>query len=134
MPGWTPPTKPPGCGACPIVSAPGELRPHIALYLLTDESIAAETEDQAGVYDRTFYRLNDVTDLHSTVLAGIRNRFATPFFEALRAYAAEPRCRQRRHRRQPPSRGWRHTADASVWRCASTHLEQRASFTLLRNR
>ncbi|GFG76146.1 aminotransferase class I/II-fold pyridoxal phosphate-dependent enzyme [Mycobacterium botniense] len=67
-----------------------ELRPHIDLYLLTDESIAAETEDEPDVYDRTFYRLNDVTDLHSTVLAGIRNRFATPFFDALRAYAAAP--------------------------------------------
>lgn len=67
-----------------------ELRPTIDLYLLTDESIAAETEDEPDVYDRTFYRLNDVTDLHSTVLAGIRNRFATPFFDALRAYAARP--------------------------------------------
>ncbi len=67
-----------------------ELRPHIDLYLLTDESIAAETEDVIDVYDRTFYRLNDVTDLHSTVLAGLRNRFATPFFDALRAYAAAP--------------------------------------------
>ena len=67
-----------------------ELRPHIDLYLLTDESIAAETEDEFDVYDRTFYRLNDVTDLHSTVLAGIRNRFDTPFFDALRAYAAAP--------------------------------------------
>ncbi len=67
-----------------------ELRPHIDLYLLTDESIAAETEDEPDVYDRTFYRLNDVTDLHSTVVAGLRNRFATPFFDALRAYAAAP--------------------------------------------
>jgi arginine decarboxylase len=67
-----------------------ELRPHIDLYLLTDESIAAGNDDQPDVYDRTFYRLNDVTDLHSTVLAGLRNRFATPFFDALRAYAAAP--------------------------------------------
>jgi arginine decarboxylase len=67
-----------------------ELRPHIDLYLLTDESIAAETDDEPDVYDRTFYRLNDVTDLNSTVLAGLRNRFATPFFDALRAYAAAP--------------------------------------------
>jgi arginine decarboxylase len=67
-----------------------ELRPHIDLYLLTDESIAQETDDEPDVYDRTFYRLNDVTDLHSTVLAGLRNRFATPFFDALRAYASAP--------------------------------------------
>jgi arginine decarboxylase len=67
-----------------------ELRPRIDLYLLTDESIAAETEHEPDVYDRTFYRLNDVTDLYSTVLAGIRNRYTTPFFDALRAYAARP--------------------------------------------
>ncbi|MGO9223472.1 MAG: aminotransferase class I/II-fold pyridoxal phosphate-dependent enzyme [Mycobacterium sp.] len=67
-----------------------ELRPHIDLYLLTDESIAAGDDTEPDVYDRTFYRLNDVTDLHSTVLAGLRNRFATPFFDALRAYAAAP--------------------------------------------
>src|SRR6516225_2738260 len=36
------------------------------------------------------YRLNDVTDLHSTVIAGLRNRFSTPFFDALRAYASAP--------------------------------------------
>ncbi|HEX5255241.1 MAG TPA: aminotransferase class I/II-fold pyridoxal phosphate-dependent enzyme [Mycobacterium sp.] len=67
-----------------------ELRPHIDLYLLTDESIAAGDDIEPDVYDRTFYRLNDVTDLHSTVLAGLRNRYATPFFDALRAYAAAP--------------------------------------------
>ncbi|OBG76134.1 amino acid decarboxylase, partial [Mycobacterium sp. E3298] len=67
-----------------------ELRPHIDLYLLTDESIAAGDDTEPDVYDRTFYRLNDVTDLYSTVLAGLRNRFSTPFFDALRAYAAAP--------------------------------------------
>jgi hypothetical protein len=52
-----------------------ELRPHIDLYLLTDESIAACDDTEPDVYDRTFYRLNDVTDLYSTVLAGLRNRY-----------------------------------------------------------
>jgi arginine decarboxylase len=67
-----------------------ELRPHIDLYLLTDESIAALTDDAPDIYDRTFYRLNDATDLYSTLLAGIRTRFATPYFDALRAYATAP--------------------------------------------
>lgn len=67
-----------------------ELRPHIDLYLLTDESIAALTEEWPDIYDRTFYRLNDATDLYSTVISGIRTRFATPFFDALRIYAAAP--------------------------------------------
>ena len=67
-----------------------ELRPHIDLYLLTDESIAASTDEGPDIYDRTFYRLNDATDLHSTVLAGMRTRFATPFFDALRSFASSP--------------------------------------------
>ncbi|NMO02338.1 aminotransferase class I/II-fold pyridoxal phosphate-dependent enzyme [Gordonia sp. TBRC 11910] len=67
-----------------------ELRPHIDMYLLTDESVAAVADRDGDLYDRTFYRLNDATDLYSTVLHGIRSRFATPFFDALRAYAAEP--------------------------------------------
>ncbi len=67
-----------------------ELRPHVDLYLLTDESVAAGGEQDPDVYDRTFYRLNDATDLHSTVLAGYRDRWTTPFFDALRNYAASP--------------------------------------------
>ncbi len=66
-----------------------ELRPHIDRYLLTDESIAAAI-DEPDIYDRTFYRLNDATDLYSTLLAGMRTRFATPFFDALRSFAAAP--------------------------------------------
>lgn len=67
-----------------------ELRPRIDLYLLTDESIVAGGEEAPGVYDRTFYRLNDVTDLHSTVIAGIRSRYTTPYFDAVRAFAESP--------------------------------------------
>ena len=65
-----------------------ELRPHIDLYLVTDESIAARGhDDDVDTYDRTFYRLNDATDLHSTLIAGMRTRYEAPFFDALRAYA-----------------------------------------------
>jgi arginine decarboxylase len=48
-----------------------ELRPHIDLYLLTDESIAAETEDRPDVYDRTFYRLTECA-CASNDRAGVR--------------------------------------------------------------
>ncbi|HEY5855448.1 MAG TPA: aminotransferase class I/II-fold pyridoxal phosphate-dependent enzyme [Aldersonia sp.] len=87
-------------GTAPSAEAPGaadpwiecaesirELRPHIDLYLVTDESIAARGHDESDAYDRTFYRLNDATDLHSTLMAGMRTRFEAPFFDALRAYA-----------------------------------------------
>lgn len=68
-----------------------ELRPRVDRYLLTDETVDAATESApSDLYDRTFYRLNDATDLHSTILAGIKSRYTTPFFDALRAYAASP--------------------------------------------
>ncbi|WP_217997072.1 aminotransferase class I/II-fold pyridoxal phosphate-dependent enzyme [Kineosphaera limosa] len=67
-----------------------ELRPRIDLYLLTDESFVVSDQEATDLYDRTFYRLNDVTDLNSTVLAGILERYRAPFFDALRAYAKSP--------------------------------------------
>ena len=67
-----------------------ELRPHIDLYCLHAESIAAGGTGTPEAYNRAFYRLNDVTDLHSAILTGIDNRYETPFFDALRAYADAP--------------------------------------------
>jgi len=64
-----------------------EMRPHIDLYSLHGESIAAGGTGTPRAYDRTFYRLNDPTDLHSTIVAGLRRRYQAPFFDALRAYA-----------------------------------------------
>ncbi len=62
-----------------------------------------------GVCNRTF-RLNDVTDLHSTVLAGLQSRYATPF---------SMRCGPMRRRRSLihtlPSRG------ASIFNSKSLH-------------
>jgi arginine decarboxylase len=67
-----------------------ELRPHIDLYCLHAESIAAGGTGTPEAYNRTFYRLNDATDLHSAILTGIKNRYETPFFDALRTYADAP--------------------------------------------
>ncbi|MGK5682339.1 aminotransferase class I/II-fold pyridoxal phosphate-dependent enzyme [Actinoplanes sp. URMC 104] len=64
-----------------------EMRPHIDLYSLHGESIAAGGTGTPRAYNRTFYRLNDPTDLHSTIIAGLRRRYRAPFFDALRAYA-----------------------------------------------
>jgi arginine decarboxylase len=42
------------------------------------------------LFNRTFYRLNEEAEVHATVLAGVRRRYDTPFFDALRRYAAAP--------------------------------------------
>ena len=67
-----------------------ELRPQIDLYLLTDESIAAGAEEDAGRLRPHVLPAQRRHRSARTVLAGIRTRFATPFFDALRAYRASP--------------------------------------------
>ena len=67
-----------------------QMRPHIDLYSLHGESIAAGGHGTPRAYNRTFYRLNDPTDLHSTIVAGLRRRYRAPFFDALREYADAP--------------------------------------------
>jgi len=66
------------------------LRPHLDLYLLTDESVASRDPRTHELFNRTFYRLNEEAEVHATVLAGVRRRYETPFFDALRRYAAAP--------------------------------------------
>lgn len=67
-----------------------KLRPHLDLYLLTDESVAGRDPRTEQIFSRTFYRLNEEAELHATVLAGVRRRHETPYFDALRRYASAP--------------------------------------------
>jgi arginine decarboxylase len=66
------------------------LRPELDLYLLTNESLAAEDEPSAQLFTRVFYRFEAPHELHVTVLDGVRARASAPFFDALRAYADRP--------------------------------------------
>jgi len=67
-----------------------ELRPELDLFLVTDAAI----EDVAGRlgrhFRRVFYRLDNYLELHLSILKGIRSRYETPFFDALRKYAQRP--------------------------------------------
>lgn len=67
-----------------------ELRPELDLFLVTDSTI----EDVAGMlgrnFRRVFYRLDNYLELHLSILKGIRSRYETPFFDALRRYARKP--------------------------------------------
>ena len=66
------------------------LRPELDLYLLTNESLAAEDEPAAELFSRVFYRFEAPHELHMTLLDGVRARASAPFFDALRAYADRP--------------------------------------------
>lgn len=67
-----------------------KLRPELDLFLVTDAAI----EDVAGRlgrnFKRVFYRMDNYLELHLSILKGIRSRYETPFFDALRKYAQRP--------------------------------------------
>jgi arginine decarboxylase len=67
-----------------------DLRPHMDYYLLTNESLGASLGDTHRLFDRVFYDLDVPTEIHMTLLDGIRRRFRTPFFDALKAHAETP--------------------------------------------
>lgn len=66
------------------------LRPELDLFLATD----APTEDVAGRFGdhfrRVFYRGDNFRELHHSILKGIRSRYQTPFFDALRKFSQKP--------------------------------------------
>jgi arginine decarboxylase len=66
------------------------LRPELDLYLMTEIGV----EDMAGNlshhFRRVFHAREGSLELHLSVLAGVGERFRTPFFEALRDYSHRP--------------------------------------------
>ncbi|WP_267145503.1 aminotransferase class I/II-fold pyridoxal phosphate-dependent enzyme [Myxococcus dinghuensis] len=66
------------------------LRPHINLYLVTDESLAGRELHTERLFDRVFYRYESPHELNVTVVDGVRERYRTPFFDALKEYASRP--------------------------------------------
>ncbi|MBL0921857.1 MAG: aminotransferase class I/II-fold pyridoxal phosphate-dependent enzyme [Phycisphaerales bacterium] len=66
------------------------LRPELDLYLVTDASLEEVAEFSGKVFSRTFHRHDTHLDLHQSVLRGVRARYETPFFDALRRYSAKP--------------------------------------------
>jgi arginine decarboxylase len=63
-----------------------ELRPSVDLYLLSSLSHS----EAVPVFNREFYRHEDYTELHMTIIEGVRQRYRTPFFDALKRYSERP--------------------------------------------
>lgn len=67
-----------------------KLRPELDLYLVTDTPLDSVAGNVGNAFRRTFYRLEQYMEQHLSILRGVRERFETPFFDALRKYAAKP--------------------------------------------
>ncbi|MGY3492412.1 decarboxylase [Bradyrhizobium sp. USDA 4502] len=67
------------------------VRPELDLYLMSNrdvEELAGNPE--ADVVRRVFYSVEDILELHLSILEGVQDRFDTPFFDNLKKYAQRP--------------------------------------------
>lgn len=67
------------------------LRPELDIYLLSDRQVERIAGDPRGEgIRRVLYAVEELLELHLSVLEGIADRFRTPFFDNLKKYAMRP--------------------------------------------
>lgn len=74
-----------------LANALKRIRPELDIYLLSDRRVEAVAGDErASAVRRVLYSVEEMLELHLTIMEGIAARFRTPFFDNLKAYAARP--------------------------------------------
>lgn len=67
-----------------------KFRPELDIYYVTDTSLPSIKDSTLGVFNRIFYRTEDLQEIHLSIQHGIKERFNTPFFSALVDYSQKP--------------------------------------------
>ncbi|TXT37517.1 MAG: arginine decarboxylase [Comamonadaceae bacterium] len=67
------------------------MRPELNHFLISELSPLEMSDAQRAQFDRVLFHLNPFQDLHAAILSGVRQRFSTPFFDALQAYSRQPK-------------------------------------------
>jgi len=67
------------------------MRPELNHYLISEQSPIDLPFPIRDYFDRVLFHVNPFHDLHAAILNGVRNRFSTPFFDALQAYSRQPK-------------------------------------------
>jgi arginine decarboxylase len=67
------------------------IRPEMDIYLVSERNVEeAATSEQAQLVRRVFYEIEELMELHLSLMAGVTERYSTPFFDNLKKYAAKP--------------------------------------------
>lgn len=67
------------------------LRPELDLYLLSDRKVEEmAASDGLSAVRRVFYEVEEPLEIHLSILKGINDRFATPYFDNLKKYSQRP--------------------------------------------
>lgn len=67
------------------------LRPELNHYLISEQAAGDLPLPVRRHFDRVMFHVHPFQDLHAAILGGLRQRFATPFFDALQAYSRQPK-------------------------------------------
>lgn len=74
-----------------LANALKRIRPELDIYLLSDRRVEAVAGDErASAVRRVLYSVEEMLELHLTVMEGIADRYRTPFFDNLKTYAMRP--------------------------------------------
>ena len=87
----TPPINPLNSVEVNLCNTIRHMRPEVDHYLISEQSAAELPFHIRNYFDRVLFHINPFHDLHSAILNGVRNRFSTPFFDALQAYSRQPK-------------------------------------------
>jgi arginine decarboxylase len=81
----------PGALATTLARLVKNYRPELDIYVLTDRAVEklAGSEESAPIR-RVFYNIEEIMEVHLSVLDGVNERFDTPFFSNLKRYAQRP--------------------------------------------
>jgi arginine decarboxylase len=67
------------------------VRPELDLYLMSNRDVEAMAGNpEANVVRRIFYSIEELLELHLSILEGVQDRYDTPFFDNLKKYAQRP--------------------------------------------
>lgn len=67
-----------------------QFRPELDIYYITDTSLTQLEDSTIKSFRRIFYGMEDLQELHLTIISGINERFETPFYTALTEYSKRP--------------------------------------------
>jgi arginine decarboxylase len=67
-----------------------QFRPELDIYYITDKSLTHLEDSTVKAFRRIFYRMEDMQELHLSIISGISERYETPFFTALKEYSKRP--------------------------------------------
>ena len=67
-----------------------QFRPELDIYYITDSSLTHLQDSTLKAFRRIFYRVEDVQELHLSIISGVNERFETPFYTALTEYSKRP--------------------------------------------